>query len=67
MIQINIINIGNPGTFAQLENRIPEARIGDFSGRKMSGARRDHDFQSSILGRGTTGRRFFVLAFLVHL
>jgi hypothetical protein len=68
-------------TFAQLENRIPEARIGDFSGRpapaaerlqrrlferearvsslqrseeaqgrKMSSARRDHDFQSSQEG-----------------
>jgi alpha-ribazole phosphatase len=34
-------------TLAQLGNRIPEARIGDFSGRKMSSARRDHDFQKS--------------------
>jgi alpha-ribazole phosphatase len=34
-------------TLAQLGNRTPEARIGDFPGRKMSSARRDHDFQKS--------------------
>jgi len=44
-----IVRSSQDATSAQPENRIPEARIGDFSarGRKISSARRDRDFERS--------------------